>query len=214
MNEDSKMHFCFTCGFASGSETGKENAFVLRKSRFDLRALSVFSLKKSAFHLASVFCLRPFTAMRARIEFDDRQPDSNFQACVGMVFLAVKSGIAQACINVRIARGVLYQRLPENAIISRPARHARCQDQVRGGVAADGQFTPVALAAACFPYARLVMLAGMTFFKTCGINGSAGWLLKESHRYKPERAADRTRRENVLRGVARHDTTSNSGARV
>lgn len=171
---------------------------MLRECRFDLRALSVFPPKKSALHLASIFRLRPFAAVCSRIEFDDRLSHVQVLARELMVVFTVKSSIAQAGIDSGVARGFFQQRFPQNAIIAWPPCDSGSQDQMRGGVAADRQFGPEALAARLFAYARLVMFAGVTFFKAGGINGGAQRFIKESHRRRLVREVGRTKREKVL----------------
>lgn len=171
---------------------------MLRECRFGLRALSVLSLQKPSFHLASIFRLRPFAAVRSRIEFDDRLSHVQFLARELMIVFTVKSRIAQAGIDSDVARGFFQQRLPQNAVVAWPTCDSGGKDQMRGGVAADRQFGPEALAARLFAYARLVVLAGVTFFKTGGINGRAQRFIKESRRCRLAREVGRTKREKVL----------------
>lgn len=164
---------------------------------FHLHTVGIFPPQKSELHLPPILCLWPFAAVGARIELDDRRP--YFQALPRecMIFLAVKTGIAQAGVDLDVAHGVFQQRAPKDAVIAGAARHAGRQDQMRRRVADDSQFGPIALAARFCAYARLVMFAGMAFFKAGGINGGAGGLFKENRRSRPVPEAGRTRRETV-----------------
>lgn len=187
---------------------------MLGECGFDLRTLGVFAIQEPPFHLSSIFCLRPFAPVGTRVEFNDSLSDAQNLARVGMVFLAVKASVTQTGINRRVARSVLKQWTPKNTIVSRAASNACREDQMRLGVAADAQFGPVALAARFFAYARLVMFAGMAFFKTGRVDSDASWLFKEIHRSMPGQEVGRTMRGKASRGVWPSGTALNNAVPV
>lgn len=115
-----------------------------------------------------------------------------------MVVLAVKSGVAQTRVDVDVARGLSDQRTPENAFVRRSSSHPCGENQMRRRIATDRKLGPKALTARFFAYARLIMFAGMAFFKTGRVDGGTRGLFKKSRQRRLPRAVDRTKRGTVL----------------
>lgn len=170
---------------------------MLRDCGFHLYSTGVFSPEKATLHLPPVLRFWPFATVRARIELDDGQADVQAFSRKFMIFLAVETGIAESRVDLDVTHSVFQQRAPQDAVIAGSSRDSSRHDQMRQRFTDDPQLGPIALAARLCAYARLVMFAGMAFFKTGGINRDAGGVLKESRHCKPAPKADRTRRGKV-----------------
>ena len=158
---------------------------MLREAGFDLGSLAVLALEKPAAHLSSVLRLGPLASMCARVQRNERQTHAQYLARIRMIVLAIKAGIAQTRIDGHEARRLFEQRAPETALVARPTSDASGNQQVGFDVAADSEFSPVPLTNVPLGNARLVMLAGVAFFKPRGIDRNTSGMFKESLRYRP-----------------------------
>jgi hypothetical protein len=185
---------------------------VLREAGFDLGSLAVLAVEKPTAHLSSVLRLWPLAAMGARVQRNERQAHPQHFARIGMIVLAIKAGIAQTRIDVHEPRRLLEQRAPETALVARPTSDASGNQQVGLDVAADSEFSPVPLTNAPLSNARLVMFAGVAFFKSRGIDRDTSGMFKETLRCKPAPESGPTTQGMTYRAAVRRGIkSSNAG---
>lgn len=187
---------------------------MLREARFDLGSLAILAVEKATTHLPPVLRLRPLATMSARVQRNESQAYSQHLARIRMVVLAVKAGIAQTRINVHEPRRLFEQRTPETALVARPASDASGQKQMGLDIAGNAEFGPIPLTNAPLVDARLVMLAGVTFFKPCGIDRDTDGAFKENLRCRLAQESGQTAQGRILQAAGRRGIESSSAGRV
>lgn len=181
MRDDSKIALSFLRRIPTVAQRRPQPALVSGNRAFHLPPLAIDQAVEVCFHLSAVCGFRPAAAGVPPVQGDQGRTDPQVLTSQAMVVLPVISGIPQQAVDRQVTGRLSNRRGKLARISAGPLTEDRPHDEVRPGMADQGEFRPMAPdKRPVLGSAKEVVPRRVTALQAGRVNGRLGFTLDQA----------------------------------